>query len=246
MLSMTRSRRGVALVLALLTLVFSSVSLGRPEPKPRIVVTGEGAASIAPDMAVVNMTVTREASTAQEALRENSEAMRKVMQAMSALGVAKRDLQTANFSIQPRYSRPARNNKGVSAAPQIVGYTVRNGLTVRVREMDDVGTVLDKAVTLGVNEGGNIAFTNADASSSITQARKKAVKQARQKADTLAEAAGVSVGEVLEISEQSYNPRPMAMGRAAMMMDSLEESVPIAGGENTYKVTVSLTYAIAR
>lgn len=216
------------------------------EPVPRITVIGEGSVDIAPDMAVLVLSVNREATTAREALSANSAAMAKVLEAMTALGIAKRDLQTANFDIQPRYTYPNRQGNGSAEAPKLVGYIVRNSLSVRVRDISRVGEVLDTSVTLGVNEGGSILFTNDDPSTAITQARVKAMEEALSKARTLAEAAGVSLGDVLEISEQNYSPRPMPMmAKMEMAMDS-GGSVPIAAGENTYKVTVNVTLAIAQ
>ena len=161
---------------------------------------------------------------------------------MTTLGIAKRDLQTSSFNIQPRYTSPPRKSSGAAEAPKLVGYTVRNALTVRVRDISRVGEVLDTSVTLGVNDGGGIQFTHDDPSAAITQARAEAMKEALSKAETLAKAAGVRIGKVLEISEQQYNSRPMPMAR--MAMDYKAESVPIAAGENSYKVTVNVTLAI--
>ena len=211
---------------------------------PRILVTGEGSVDVPPDMAMLKLTVTREAETARAALDANSSAMNKVLSAMKAEGIDARDLQTSGFSIQPRYIYPSAKSSGQREPPQIVGYTVRNSLSVRIRDVDMVGQILDKSVTLGVNEGGNIMFTNADPSGVITQARIEAVKDAMSKARTLAEAAGVRTGDLLEISEQSYAPRPMPMARAEMSMARSADSVPVASGENTYKVTVNVSYAI--
>lgn len=228
-------------------LVVGQVAVASDDPAPRILVSGEGSVDIAPDMAVLTLSVMREALTARAALTANSAAMAKVLDAMAALGIEKRDLQTSQFSIQPRYTRPPRQGVGAGEAPKLVGYTVRNGLSVRVRDINRVGEVLDTSVTLGVNEGGSILFTNDDASQAITQARIKAMEDALSKGRTLAEAAGVKIGKVLEISEQNYRPRPVAMARmgVAMAMDR-ESSVPIAAGENTYKVTVNVSLAIAQ
>jgi uncharacterized protein len=236
---------------ALLTLVacLSSASQAAvasdDNPAPRILVTGEGSVDVAPDMAVLVLSVMREAPTAREALTANSAAMSKVLSAMAGLGIAKRDLQTANFDIQPRYNYP-QPGKEANQGPQLVGYTVRNGLTVRVRDIAKVGEVLDASVTLGVNEGGSILFTNDDPSAAITQARVKAMQAALAKARTLAEAAGVKTGKILEISEQDYSPRPMAMARMEMVaMDSAAGAAPpIAAGENSYKVTVNVSVAL--
>ena len=214
------------------------------EQTPRILVTGEGNAEVAPDMAVLQLTVTREAKTAREALDANSAAMAKVISAMEAAGIEKRDLQTANFSIQPRYHHARPQASGEREAPQIIGYVVRNSLTVRVRDIKLVGDILDQSVSLGVNEGGRISFTNADPSEVIKQARIAAVRDARARAATLAEAAGVELGEVLQISEQSFMPGPMPVARAEMAMARAADSVPIATGENSYRVTVNMAFAI--
>ncbi len=221
-----------------------AVWAGDDTTAPRILVTGEGSVDVVPDMAVLAVSVMREAPTARAALTANSAAMRKVLDAMEGLGIAKRDLQTANFDIQPRYTYPQPAN-GVDQSPQLVGYTVRNSLTVRVRDIAKVGEALDTAVTLGVNEGGSVAFTNDDPSAAVTQARVKAVENAKAKAHTLAAAAGVKLGKVLEISEHSFNPQPMAMAKMEMAMDSRSGAAPpITAGENSYKVTVNMAWAI--
>lgn len=245
---MTKSinfRHVVLLVSTIIILISGPVCRAdESNPIPRILVTGQGSVDVAPDMAVIMLTVTREAETARAALDANSAAMNDVLAAMKTEGVEARDLQTSGFSIQPRYIYPSPKSSGEREPPRIVGYTVRNSLTVRVRDISAVGAVLDKSVTLGVNEGGNITFTNDDPSAAITQARIKAIKDAMVKAKTLAETAGVKTGRLLEISEQSYSPRPVPMARAEMSMARSADSVPVAAGENTYKVTVNVSYAI--
>jgi uncharacterized protein YggE len=229
---------------AFLLLTTATVSwAGGSNPIPRILVTGQGSVDVAPDMAIVTLTVSREAQTASAALEANSLAMEKVLAAMKSEGVEARDLQTSGFSIQPRYHYPSPKSPDTREAPKIVAYAVRNSLTVRVRDISAVGAILDTSVTLGVNEGGNIVFTNEDPSAAITQARIRATKDAMAKANTLAEAAGVKTGKLLEISEQSHNPRRMPMA-AEMTMARSAGAVPVATGENTYRVTVNVTYAI--
>ena len=236
-----------AAVLMLLLIPFSVIAqASESDSQPaRILVSGEGSAEVAPDMAVLQLTVNREAKTARAALDANSAAMSEVLGAMQAQGIEKRDLQTANFSIQPRYHHPRPKPNGERQPPQITGYIVRNSLTVRVRDISRVGAILDESVTLGVNEGGNISFTNADPAQVIKQARINAVGDARAKAATLAQAADVKLGKVLEISEQSYRPGPMPVARAEMAMArSANDSVPVATGENSYRVTVQMSFAI--
>ncbi len=219
-------------------------ALADEAPRPRIIVTGEGEAAAAPDMAIISMVVLQEKPTAREALTANNEAMAKVLDAMKKAGIAERDLQTSGFSIDPRYVYPDNNNTQPPQAPKIVGYAVSNSLTVRVRDLKKVGEILDQSVTLGVNQGGNLTFTNDKPEAILEEARKKAVASAIAKAKTLTEAAGVGLGKVIEISEQSFNPSPMPMGRAKMMAAAPADSVPVAAGENTYNVNVNVTFEL--
>lgn len=213
-------------------------------PQPQIRVTGEGQATLAPDMALLHLMVTREGVSAREALDANTEAMREVLAEMRNSGIAERDLQTAQFSIQPRYRHHQPDAAGQREPPAIVGYTVSNSLLVRVRDLGQVGAILDRSVALGVNQGGNIQFLNDDPAAALEQARVAAVKDALQRAATLTAAAGVRSGRILEISEQSYQPRPMPMARGQMMMAADSSGVPIAEGENSYSVTVNMTLAL--
>lgn len=226
------------------TLLFPVMAAAEPsEPTPRIVVSGEGEMSIAPDMAILSLTVLREAETARMAVSSGNEAMAAVIEAMKSAGIAERDLQTSGFSISPRYVYPKKNTD--RQQPEIVAYSVSNTLVVRVRDLKLVGQVLDTSVSLGVNQGGNITFTNDDPSDAITQARKNAVASAMDKARTLSAAAGVATGRILEMSEQSHRPSPVPIMRArAMAMESAPDAVPVQSGENTYRVQVSMTFAI--
>ncbi|MFT5663353.1 MAG: hypothetical protein ACI9YO_003004 [Gammaproteobacteria bacterium] len=237
-------RTGVVCTVLAALFLCSVAAADSKEIQPIIRVTGEGTALIAPDMAVLDLSVTREAATAQEALEANSAAMKQVLEEMRKQGVEERDLQTSNFSIQPKYIYPSQKSTREREPPSIVGYTVRNTLTLRIRDISRVGEILDKSVILGVNEGGNIRFSNNDPSAAIDQARVAAVHNAMMKAKTLAEAAGVRTGALLELSEQSSTPRALPIARAEMMMSRTADSVPVATGENSYKVQVSVTYAI--
>lgn len=205
---------------------------------PRISVVGEGEASVAPDMAVVTLSVLREAATAREALAANSTAMKEVLDALKAAGIAERDIQTSRFNIQPRYTQSKTQE------PKIAGYAVSNEVTVRIRKLAEAGSVIDKVVDLGVNQGGGIAFVKEDLKETLTEARRRAVADALDKARTLAEAAGVKLGPVLSIEENAAPPRPIAY--AAPMRAAAEKAVPLASGENSYQTQVSVVFEIAR
>jgi uncharacterized protein YggE len=215
--------------------------------KPReavVMVTGEGHSSVAPDMAIVTLSVVKQSKTARDALDQNSKAMGAVLATLKEAGIADRDLQTAGFSIQPQYNYPNGNN-GQPQPPELVGYQATNSLSVRIRDLSKLGSVIDQAVTLGVNQGGDIQFTNDKPEEALTAARKDAVADAMAKAKTLTDAAGVKLGHVIEISENSIRPSPQPVFRAtAMMKDAAAPAVPVQGGENTYDVTINVTYAI--
>ena len=210
------------------------------QPSPRIVVSGEGQATAAPDLALLTLSVMREAKTARAALDANNDAMAAVIAAMKSAGIKDRDLQTAGIQINPRYNYTNKPDGGQDA--ELVAYQVTNTLSVRIRDIDKTGDILDKAVSLGVNQGGGIAFSNEDPSAAVTEARKKAVADAMAKAKTLAEAAGVSIGRVLEITDQNIAPPPMPINAKAF--DAAGASVPVQAGENSYAVQVTVTFEL--
>lgn len=207
-----------------------------------IIVSGDADAAVAPDLAIVSLGVSETKQSAREALDANNKSMAAVLKALRADGIADKDLQTSGFSIQPQYTYP-QNEDGTPKPPVLTGYTVSNMLTARIRDLAKVGDVLDASVTLGVNQGGEIRFTNVDPEKSIEAARKDAMKNAIAKAETLATAAGVKLGRVVEITENMQRPEPMPAMRMSMAKEA-SDSVPVASGENRYSVTVNVTFAI--
>lgn len=229
---------------SILALTANFASAQQQLAPPRISVSATGTSSIAPDMAILNLAVLRQAKTAREALNANSEAMAQVLNAMKDAGVEERDLQTSNFNITPQYKYSRRSKTGEQAPPVIVGYNVSNSLTVRIRKLDDLGTILDQSVSLGVNNGGNVQFTNSNSDAPVEEARKNAMQRAIAKAKILTKEAGVNLGKIVLISEQNRGrPRPKAFARTARL-ESASDAVPIASGENSYSVTVNVTWDI--
>ena len=198
-------------------------------------------------MAQLSLSVVREAETARAALDANNAAMTAVLAAMKEAGVAERDLQTSQFNIQPQYRYFQPDQEGVVRQPEITGYQVTNGLTVRVRDLANVGAVLDRSVTLGVNSGGGIEFTTSRPEAALEQARKNAVERALAQARTLTEAAGVGLGRIVSISEQgNQQPRMKQMSRMAEASLASDMAVPVAAGEGSYSVNVSITWEIVQ
>ncbi len=231
----------LALAASLVAPASAALAQQLPPPQPRIVVIGEGESSIPPDLALLSLSVMREAKTAREALDAANAAMAAVIAAMKAAGVADRDLQTGGLQINPRYNYANRPD-GTQTA-ELAGYQVSNTLSVRVRDLAKTGEILDKAVSLGVNQGGGISFANEDPSKALTDARKRAVADAIEKARTLSEAAGVGLGRVIEIADQNFAPPPMPI--TAKGFDRAEaQAVPVEAGENAYRVQVTVTFEL--
>ena len=235
------------LMTALLALpLAAAVPAFAQEMKPRepvISVTGDGESSVAPDMAIVNFAVVKQAKTAREALDENNKAMNDVLAALKSGGIAERDLQTSGFSIQPQYNYPQPVD-GQQQQPQLIGYQTINSVTVRLRDLAKLGAVIDQSVSLGINQGGDIQFTNDKPDAVIEEARKAAVADAVKRAKTLSEAAGVKLGRILEINENVPRAMPQPVYRATMMKEASDAAVPVQSGENNYNVSVTVTFAI--
>jgi uncharacterized protein YggE len=219
-----------ALAAALLT----APALAQVIPPAAISVTGEATVSVPPDIAEIDGGVTSEAKTAREASEANNAAMGKVLQALKGAGIEEKDIRTSRLSLQPQ---SAPNRSGPAA---IAGYRASNRVTVRVRDVTKVASVIDTLVGAGANEIGGINFVVSQASKLLDEARERAVADARRKAEIYARAAGVTLGAPLSISEEG-NAAPVPYRRMAAGMAA---SAPVAQGEETLQVTVSVSWAI--
>jgi hypothetical protein len=191
-------------------------------------------------MATISTGVVSEAATAKDALAKNNAAMAAVIATLKNASVAEDDIQTSNFSVQPKYP-PYQPNQ--TAAPRIVGYTVSNQVTAAVKDLKKLGAVLDGLVQAGSNQINGISFDVAEPKPMLDEARKKAVADARAKAELYASAAGVSLGRVVQIAESASVMPPQPMYRMAMA-PAAAESVPIAAGQQTVAANVSVTFEI--
>ncbi len=224
-----------AVAIATVTL-FAGPAPAQTVPPPAISVTGEANVSVPPDLALVDGGVTSEAKTAREASDANNNAMGKVLQALKSAGIDQKDVQTSRLSLQPQY---APNRTGPSA---VTGYRASNRVTIKVRDVSKAASVVDTLVGAGANEIGGINFMVSQASKWLDEARDKAVADARRKAEIYAKAAGVTLGAPLSISEEGNAP-PMPY-RNKMSAGMAASSAPVAQGEETLSVTVSVSWAI--
>jgi uncharacterized protein len=202
-----------------------------------LTVTGQGAVSAAPDEARVAVGVTTQARSAAIAMRDNGQAMAAVMARLAEAGIAAADLRTTALSLQPVWEYGSSRD----GTQRISGFVAANMLDVRVRDLDALGGVLDAALGDGANTLGGIAFAIADDRALRDAARRAAVADAMARAQVLAEAAGVTLGPVIEISEGGGG-RPVPFARMEMAM---ADSVPVAPGEMSIEAQVTMTWAIA-
>jgi uncharacterized protein YggE len=220
-------------------------TLSLPPADPSISVVGEGIVRGQPDMAVVTAGVVSEAETAGAALGDNSAVMGRMSEALRGAGIDPRDLQTAGFFVEPIWSQPPRDFDGSQPfEPQIVGYRVRNELTIRIRNLSRTGAILDQLVSLGANSISGPTFTVADPTPLEDQARRAAVRDALRKGRLYADAASVPLGAILRIEENVFQrPQPMPM-QAMAREQAFDAAVPIEAGEITFEARVDVTWRI--
>jgi uncharacterized protein len=229
-------RAGV-LSCAILAAAFAAEGMAA-ETSRELVVTGQGRVEAVPDLATVTAGVEAQAEEAAEALAESGETMREVLAALEEAGIARTDIQTSHVALEPVY-RQRNDRDGMIEAPEVVGYIARNILTVRVREVGAVGAVLDDISAAGVNRIIGIAFRLAEPRVHEDAARAAAVRDARDKAALLADAAGIELGQILSLRETMPFDRPFPMARAEMAMDGA-----IAEGTVEVMAMVEMVYAI--
>jgi uncharacterized protein YggE len=188
--------------------------------------------SAAPDQATIQLGVTTQATTAAAALTQNSTDTAAVIASVIALGVAEKDIQTSNFSVYPTYD---------TSGTRITGYQVSNSVTVTIRDLVKAGTLLDQVVQAGANNITGLNFSIADTSALVSEARIRAFDAAKAKAEAMAKAAGVELGEIISVTESSQNAQSYPMARVAM--DAMAEA-PIQAGTQDITVDVSIVYAL--
>jgi|HubBroStandDraft_6_1064221.scaffolds.fasta_scaffold129977_2 uncharacterized protein YggE len=202
-----------------------------------IVVSGEGRISAAPDYAEITAGVTTKAKTAKEATDANAKLMAAVIAALRDGGTAQKDIATTQFSVQPVYTTQSNTE------PKLTGFSAFNQVAVTIRQMDKVGDIADRMVTAGATNIGNLVFLHWDASKLLDQAREAAVADARRKAELYARAAGVTLGRVVRINENStYTPYAAMDG----MFRAKTVATPIASGEDTLRVEISVGFDVAQ
>lgn len=253
---MKRSRLILAAALAapLINLATPSLAAAQAGPSPVLAMGGtllsvsaEGKITRTPDLASFSAGVVSQGKTASEALAANSADMSRVIAALKRAGIADRDIQTSNLSLNPVY-QPQRNlPDGTIDPPQprIVGYQANNTVNVRQRNLKDFGKVIDTLVTAGANQVNGPSFEVENPDPALDGARTAAMQKARARAELYARAAGLKVSRILSISESGgWSPPQPVMYRMAAM-DGAPPAPPVQAGELQLSVNVTVQFELA-
>lgn len=258
-----------ALALAALALSASTAAAQAPEgalvrisPDGALLnVTAEGRSEREPDMAIFNVGVVTQAKTAAEAMAANATRMESTLAALRRAGLAERDLQTSNVSLQPQYyypqrERPVRRPDGTVTEPaepeppRIIGYEARNTVTVRARRVAEVGRIIDALVAAGANQIDGPHFTLDRPEAAADEARAQALRTARQRAELYAREAGFRRVRILTITEGGgYYPvarQIVVTGQAASapMAPPPPPPAPVQPGEVMVGISLSVQFAL--
>jgi uncharacterized protein YggE len=207
---------------------------------PTVSVSGHGDVNVPPDTASVNIGVDIIAQTLDEAQDQATAQATAVIEALAAAGIAREDIQTEYYSVN------ILRDYSENADPTLItGFEIINQLRVTVRDTDQLGELLDAAVSAGANSIYGVTFYVEDQTAAASEARVEAVANAREKAEELAAAAGMSLGPVVAISE-GVSPMispvyPMARGGG---MAAAESAVPVEPGSTTVAVDVTMTFEL--
>lgn len=202
-----------------------------------LVLSGEGKVSAKPDLGYINLAVVTEAETPSVAMTQNTEAMSKLYKVIDDNQIPRTDIQTSNFSIQPKYFYEEKKE------PKITGYIVSNQVVVRVCVLDKMGGLLETFVKEGANRVGGISFGVQDEKVFLDLARVLATKEVLEKAKLYSETAGFKVVKIKSFSENLGGGR-RPVYRAAAADAAPGGDVPVSGGELSFQVTVNVTLEI--
>ena len=217
----------------------------------QITVTGSGKIYAKPDVAVISLGVTAEASTVAEVTKANTEKMNAVIAAVKALNVDEKDIQTTNYNLTPNYDiQPMVYSSyyPVKTTNKIIGYTLQQNIQVKIREnnFEKIGDILAKTTTAGANLVGDLQFTIDNPEKFRDQARAKAIAEAKTNASNLAKESGIKLGKLINVFE-GYNSYPVMYSSAKAMGAGADSAVPvptIQPGQQEIDVSINLTYKV--
>lgn len=221
----------------------------KDRPPVEMSVTGEGKISVTPDVATLNATVMTENTRVKDAQQQNTDKSNMVITFLKDKGIEDKDIKTTSYNIYPQqeYYTPPPCYTGTcptTRPPRISGYQVRHTIEIKIRNLDIADDIVEGVVSAGANEVGSLAFKLDDEKGAQAEARKKAIADAKNKAQVLARDLGVRLGDIVGFSE-SGGPYPI-YARTAFADGKGEAAAPptpqVAPGEQEIVSTVTVTY----
>ena len=201
---------------------------------------GHGEVKAKPDIARMTAGVVVQAKDQAQATQENARRMTALMAAIKSLKIADRDIQTQSYSVDAQY------DYGSGHAPILTGYQVTNSVQVTLRDLSQAGTLIDKATQAGANQLNGISYELSDKEAVQAQALTKAVADARRRAQAMADALGVGLGNPLSLNDGEASPpiQPIFQMRALKAVSDSAPTTPIGAQEITVTADVTLVYAM--
>lgn len=199
-------------------------------------VSGTGKATAVPNTATISFGVTKQAATVPDAQTQTNNAISTILNGLKSQGIAEQDIKTTNYSVNPNYQE----------GQTISGYTVTQNIQVKVEPLDKVNTVLNIVTQQGANLVGQVSFGFDDKTQQKLEdeARSQAVQNAKEKAQSLASAAGIHLGNVINVVEAQMPPTPIPFVQTLRVGEAAAQPTQVTPGENTITSTITLSYQI--
>ena len=212
---------------------------------PAVTVMGQGQMSLAPDTAFVTLGVETTGRTVGQAQRQNRLVVNKVVERLRALEIENDRIQTGSFTVSPQYKPPPKRSEVPSEPPEIIGYVASNMMTVEVRNLDRVASVIEESLAAGANRFQGLHWALLDEHQAKLAALKQAAVKARDKAAALSEALKVKLIRLRRATEESHVVRPVQkMARTMVATESGAAEMGVFSGEIKIEATVTLVYEI--
>lgn len=245
-----------AFVLACLSFMYYQLNNVPQNIPHEISVSGEGRAFGKPDIALVSFAVHTQELKSQDAVNKNNEIMNKVIKAIKDLGVDDKDIQTTSYNLTPVYDYPrvllpAKDINGSVIYPSYVdsgrvfsGYSLDQQIAVKIRNFDNINSILDKATANGATNVSDLQFRIDNPEKINSEARAEAIKKAKEKLSNIVKESGLKVGRLVNVSEGYNYPQPLYGIGGAIAKDSVSVAPQIQAGQLEITSTVILTYSI--
>ena len=234
-----RSYRPFLLLLGMALALGACAGGAQPDAKRNLSVTGTGSAFLTPDIVIVTLGVQTQGTNIGDTVAANNRAAAQVLSAVTSLGVAPADVQTTYFSVstQPKYDEFGNPTAQVT-------YWVDNTVTVTLRDTAQLGNLLQASLASGANSVQGVNYTVDNPDAALSDARSEAMADARRQAEQLAASAGLTLGEILSLSESGPSYGPLFSASGIGKGGAAAVQVPTSPGTLEYQVQLYVSFAL--